>query len=115
MTKEFNPDGIVLSLGEMQKVGIGRIMSHEFGLLILDEPSASLDPLAEYKLSNILYNEANKTTTILIAHRLSMVRAADKIIVMNKGQICEIGKHDELMQKKGIYYEMFSKQAEKYN
>lgn len=115
LTREFDQNGIILSAGETQKISIGRIMSREFGLLILDEPSSTLDPLTEYNLTSLLYNEANKTTTILIAHRLSMVREADCIYVMNNGTICESGCHDELMEKKGLYYEMFVKQSEKYS
>ena len=66
-----------------------RILNNNFGLLILDEPSSSLDPIAEYKLTNILYSQANKTTTILIAHRLSMVRGEDCLYVFKVGEICE--------------------------
>ena len=104
-----------MSNGEIQKIGIARILNNSFGLLILDEPSSSLDPIAEYKLTNILYSQANTTTTILIAHRLSMVRDADCIYVLKEGQICENGTHDELMNKKGVYYEMFIKQSKNYS
>lgn len=112
LTKEFEQNGLMLSNGEIQKIGIARILNNNFGLLILDEPSSSLDPIAEYKLTNILYSQANKTTTILIAHRLSMVRGADCIYVLKDGEICESGTHDELMKKRGMYYEMFIKQSE---
>lgn len=103
LTKEFEQNGLMLSNGEIQKIGIARILNNNFGLLILDEPSSSLDPIAEYKLTNILYSQANKTTTILIAHRLSMVRGADCIYVLKDGEICESGTHDELMKKRGMY------------
>lgn len=106
LTKEFEQNGLMLSNGEIQKIGIARILNNNFGLLILDEPSSSLDPIAEYKLTNILYSQANKTTTILIAHRLSMVRGADCIYVLKDGEICESGTHDELMKKRGMYYVM---------
>lgn len=115
LTKEFEQDGLILSNGEIQKIGIARILNNSFGLLILDEPSSSLDPIAEYKLTNILYSQANTTTTILIAHRLSMVRDADCIYVLKEGRICENGTHDELMNKKGVYYEMFIKQSKNYS
>lgn len=115
LTKEFEQNGLLLSNGEIQKIGIARILNNNFGLLILDEPSSSLDPIAEYKLTNILYSQANKTTTILIAHRLSMVRGADCIYVLKDGEICESGTHDELMKKRGMYYEMFIKQSENYH
>ncbi len=115
LTKEFEQNGLMLSNGEIQKIGIARILNNNFGLLILDELSSSLDPIAEYKLTNILYSQANKTTTILIAHRLSMVRGADCIYVLKDGEICESGTHDELMKKRGMYYEMFIKQSENYH
>ena len=115
LTKEFEQNGLMLSNGEIQKIGIARILNNNFGLLILDEPSSSLDPIAEYKLTNILYSQANKTTTILIAHRLSMVRGADCIYVLKDGEICESGTHDKLMKKRGMYYEMFIKQSENYH
>ena len=99
---------------EVVKIDTIRLCNN-FGLLILDEPSSSLDPIAEYKLTNILYSQANKTTTILIAHRLSMVRGADCIYVLKDGEICESGTHDELMKKRGMYYEMFIKQSENYH
>lgn len=114
MTKEFDSNGIIVSGGELQKIGIGRIMMTDFGLLILDEPSASLDPIAEAELASVLFSESNKTTTIIISHRLSMVKKADRIVVMQNGQISEVGNHEELMQKKGVYFEMFTKQAEQY-
>ena len=114
VTREFSEDGLMLSNGEMQRIGIARIMNHDFGLLILDEPSSALDPLAEYDLTNILYNQAAKTTTILIAHRLSMVRDADYIYVMKNGSIVESGTHDTLIEKKGLYYDMFIKQSKNY-
>ena len=114
LTREFDKNGIILSGGQIQKIGIARIMSHQFGLVILDEPSSALDPIAEYELTKVIYAQANKSTTILIAHRLSMVRDADCIYVMNKGEICEKGTHDELMNAKNVYYEMFTKQSENY-
>ena len=114
LTKEFNSDGIMLSGGEIQKIALARIMSGKFGLLILDEPSSALDPLSEYKMNELILGEANKTTTIMIAHRLSTVRDADKIVLVENGTIQEYGTHDELIELKGRYYEMFTKQAENY-
>lgn len=114
LTREFFEDGILLSGGEAQKVGLSRVMSGDFSLLLLDEPSSALDPLAEYKLSEAILSAANQTTTIMVSHRLSSVRDADRIIVMDHGQICESGTHSALMEAKGKYYEMFTKQAENY-
>ena len=114
MTKEFDENGIVLSGGETQKVGLARIFNGDFGLILLDEPSSALDPIAEYEMNNLILSENNKSTTIIIAHRLSTVRYADKIILVDSGTIKENGTHDELMAAKGQYYNMFTKQAENY-
>lgn len=115
MTKEFDENGMVCSVGEEQKIGWAWVLGGNFGLLILDEPSSALDPIAEYEMNQLLFDSRSKATTIMVAHRLSTIRNADRIIVMDKGRICESGSHDELMSQKGRYYEMFMKQAENYN
>lgn len=114
LTREFSNNGILLSGGEAQKIGLARVLCGDFSLLLLDEPSSALDPLAEYKLNEVILGAANRTTTILVAHRLSTVRDADRIFVMDHGRICELGNHNELMEKHGKYYEMFTKQSENY-
>ena len=114
LTKEFSNDGIMLSAGEIQKIAIGRILVKYFGLLLLDEPSSALDPIAEYELMKLIYDRSNASTSIIIAHRFSTVRDADRIYVMDGGAIIEAGNHDELMKLNGKYYEMFSKQSENY-
>lgn len=114
LTKEFHEDGVILSGGEAQKVALARVMSGDFGLLLLDEPSSALDPIAEYKMSQAILSAANQATTIMIAHRLSTIRDVDKIVVFHSGKICECGNHEELMALRGKYYEMFTKQAENY-
>ena len=114
LTREFHENGIMLSGGEAQKVALARVMSRDFGLLLLDEPSSALDPIAEYKMSQAILSAANKSTTIIVAHRLSTIRDADRIVVLDRGTICEIGSHEELMALNGKYCEMFTKQAENY-
>lgn len=114
LTREFDQQGIILSGGEIQKVALARIMYGNFGLLLLDEPSSALDPIAEYKMSELILSAANKTTTIMVAHRLSTTRNADRIVLIDNGVIKEAGTHDELMLLHGKYYEMFTKQAENY-
>lgn len=114
LTREFHEDGIMLSGGEAQKVALARVMSGDFGLLLLDEPSSALDPIAEYRVSQAIMSTANKATTIIIAHRLSTIRDVDRIIVLDGGNIRECGNHEELMALRGKYYEMFTKQAENY-
>lgn len=114
LTREFDNNGIMLSGGEMQKIGIARLLAQSFGLLIFDEPSSALDPIAEYEMSDLILNSSNRATTIIIAHRLSTIRNVDKIILIDDGTVKEVGTHDELMEMQGKYYEMFTKQAEKY-
>lgn len=114
LTREFHDDGIMLSGGEAQKVALARVMSQDFGLLLLDEPSSALDPIAEYKMNQVILSTANKATTIIVAHRLSTIRDADRIAVLEGGKIRECGNHEQLMALRGTYYEMFTKQAENY-
>ncbi len=114
LTREFHDDGIMLSGGEAQKIALARVMSKEFGLLLLDEPSSALDPIAEYKMNQVILSAANKATTIIVAHRLSTIRDVDRIAVLEHGAIKECGTHEELMARHGTYYEMFTKQAENY-
>ena len=114
ISREFTEDGIALSGGEAQKLMIARLFTGPFGLLILDEPSSALDPLAEARLMNNLLDVSNTATTIMIAHRLSTVRNFDVIYHIENGKIIESGTHDELMAAKGKYYEMFVSQGENY-
>ncbi len=114
VSKEFDENGIMLSGGEIQKIGIARLFTGDFGLLVFDEPSSALDPIAEYNMTKMIFDASNISTTIMIAHRLSTIRKADKIILIDNGKASEIGTHDELMLKKGKYYDMFTKQAENY-
>ena len=114
ISREFTEDGIALSGGEAQKLMIARLFTGPFGLLILDEPSSALDPLAETRLMNNLLDVSNTATTIMIAHRLSTVRNFDMIYHIENGKIIECGTHDELMAAKGKYCEMFVSQGENY-
>ena len=114
LTKEFDDNGIVMSGGEIQKIGLARVFNRDFGLLILDEPSSALDPLAEYEMNKLILDSSNKSTTIMVAHRLSTIRDADKIVLIDNGTVRESGTHEELMDAKEKYYEMFTKQAENY-
>ena len=117
LTKEFSDDGIVLSGGETQKLAIARILNGKFGLLLFDEPSSALDPISEEQVMKLIYNMASTTTTtttIVIAHRLSSIRDMDRILVVDNGMIIEEGNHNQLMDKKGLYYQMWNIQAEKY-
>ena len=114
VSREFTEDGVALSGGEAQRLTLARLFTGAFGLLVLDEPSSALDPLAEYKLMQIILDASNTATTIMIAHRLSTVRDFDVIYHMEGGEIIERGAHDELMAAGGKYCEMFTRQAENY-
>ncbi len=113
LTREFDENGVYLSGGESQKVAISRVLAGNFDLIIMDEPSAALDPAAEYELNHILA-ESEDRTILFISHRLSTTRMADRIYVFDDGKVAESGSHDELMRKDGIYAKMFRTQASKY-
>jgi len=114
VSREFTEDGVALSGGEAQRLTLARLFTGAFGLIVLDEPSSALDPLAEYKLMQIILDASNTATTLMIAHRLSTVRDFDVIYHMEDGAIIESGTHGELMAARGKYYEMFTRQAENY-
>lgn len=114
MLREFDDEGVMLSGGESQKVAIARAFYKNCPYVILDEPSANLDPVAEYNLNCAMTEAAANKTVIFISHRLSTTINADRIFVMEKGRIIESGSHDELMRKNGTYAYMFNLQAEKY-
>ncbi len=114
LTREFYADGIELSGGEKQKIAIASVLVGIFDLLIFDEPTSQLDPISEYNLNSLILSESNKNATVIISHRLSLVKNADLILVMNDGEIVERGTHADLMQKGGLYREMYEKQAREY-
>ncbi|MBO5494758.1 MAG: ABC transporter ATP-binding protein [Eubacterium sp.] len=114
MLREFSDEGIMTSGGEAQKVAIARAFYKQCPYVILDEPSANLDPVAEYNLNQAMLEAAKDKTVIFISHRLSTTINADRIYVMENGRITECGSHAELMEKNGTYAYMFNLQAEKY-
>lgn len=114
LTKEFSKEGINLSGGEGQKVAIARVFYKLCHYVILDEPSSALDPISEYNLNETMLEAAKNKTVIFISHRLSTTCMADRIYMLEKGEIIEQGSHHELMALNGKYAEMFNKQAEKY-
>ncbi len=114
LTKEFSDDGLLLSGGEEQKLAIARAFYKKCPYIILDEPSANLDPVSEYELNYAISEGARDKTVIFISHRLSTTRHADKIIMLENGKIAEMGSHEELMELNGKYAYMFNLQAEKY-
>lgn len=114
LLREFDDNGIMMSGGEGQKVAISRAFYKDCPYVIMDEPSANLDPVAEYNLNRAMLEAAKNKTVVFISHRLSTTVNADKIYVMENGEIIESGSHSQLMEQNGTYSHMFSLQAEKY-
>ena len=114
LTKEFSEEGTMLSGGESQKAAIARMFVRDMPIAILDEPSSALDPIAEYRLNKSMLQNAENQAVILISHRLSTTKDADRIILLENGSIAESGTHSELLANNGTYAEMWNVQAEKY-
>ena len=116
LTREIHKEGVNLSGGEAQKVAIARVFVRPYDLIIMDEPSSALDPVAEYELNHSILNAADSRdrTVIFISHRLSTTRFADRIFLFANGELAEQGSHDELVSMNGKYAEMFRMQADKY-
>ena len=114
ITQEFNKDGIRLSGGETQKLMLARALYKDGKILVLDEPTSALDPLSEEKMYLSYHNLTKNNTSLFISHRLSSTKFCDRIIFLDNGKIIENGTHDELIKKKGKYFEMFEIQSKYY-
>lgn len=112
ITKTLFASGVDLSGGERQKVAIIRALYKNSPVLILDEPTAALDPMAEYEIYRKFAEMSEGKLTVYISHRIYSTRFCDKIAVFDKGEIKEYGTYDELMALKGLYYDFYQKQAE---
>lgn len=110
----FEPTGMELSIGQWQKLAIARAFYSDSDILILDEPTASLDPIAEQEIYNQFDMLRENKTTVFVSHRLSSATVADQIIVLENGEVVENGNHRELMELKGKYHNLFSTQAKRY-
>ena len=108
------PGGTELSGGQWQRVAIARAFYRDAALVILDEPTAAMDPLAEHDLFSSLRATLDGRTALFVSHRFSTVRSADRIVVLDDGAVVEEGSHDELMALDGAYAEMFTVQARSY-
>ena len=104
-------DSRELSWGEWQKIALSRAFFRDAPILILDEPSSAMDAETEYEIFNRFREIVKGKTSILISHRFTNVKLADRIVVLNKGQVEETGTHDDLMANKGLYYTMYTKQS----
>ncbi len=107
-------DGQELSVGEWQRLALARAWFRDAQIFILDEPSSALDPLAEAALISCLHDVIGRHTALIISHRLATVRQADRIYVLDRGQVVEQGGHAELLQKNGVYARLFNAQASRY-
>mgnify|MGYP002752888624 CR=1 FL=1 len=112
--KEFDPEGIEFSGGEGQKLACARAYLKNAPIVILDEPTASLDPVSESQLYERFNSIIGGKTAIYISHRLASVKFCDSVVVFVDGRIVEAGTHSELMETNGVYAQMFKKQAEYY-
>jgi ATP-binding cassette subfamily B protein len=106
--------GTDISIGQWQRLAIARALFRDSPVVLLDEPSASLDPHAEAELFDLLHSICSDRIVIFISHRFATVRSADKVLVLDQGEIVEIGPHDQLMAARGLYSDLFRLQAERY-
>lgn len=114
VSREFEKDGVIFSGGEMQKLVIARVFASDASLYILDEPTASLDPLSEERINRLILNMNIDKTIIVIAHRLSTVVDADQIYLLSNGRFTEVGTHQELLALNKEYAKMFNTQKHLY-
>lgn len=112
---DYDVSGYRLSGGEKQRIGVSRAFMGDKQVLVLDEPAAMLDPIAEYRQFQEIRGQIMGQTAILISHRIGFARLADRILVMEAGQIVEDGTHEELMGRGGVYRRMFEAQKEWYD
>ena len=113
--KFFDEEGVEPSGGEQQKMAIARALYKQSPIVILDEPTAALDPIAEYEIYRQFHTLVGGKTAFYISHRLSSCKFCDKIAVFSEGKIAEYGNHEELAAiPNGIYAEMFEAQAQYY-
>ena len=114
LTREFDDEGAVLSGGEFQKIVVARAFARKSPVKVFDEPSSALDPIAEYRLFDNILKSCRENTLLFISHRLSSVQNADWVFLLEHGCVREEGSHRELMKKKGLYADMYTKQAQNY-
>lgn len=113
-SREFNGDGVVFSGGQKQKLALARVLLSNKKLVVLDEPSSALDPKAESDFNELVFNMLPERTIVIISHRLSTTKMADRIILIQNGKVAEDGSHEELIRNNGTYAKMFEMQSRRY-
>ena len=108
--EEVRERGSTLSTGQKQLISFARALAHDPKILILDEATSSVDTETEMRVRDALNRMVEGRTSVVIAHRLSTIQRADKIIVMHKGQVREVGTHQQLLAQRGIYYKLYQLQ-----
>jgi ATP-binding cassette subfamily B protein len=108
--EEVRERGSTLSTGQKQLISFARALAHNPKVLVLDEATSSVDTETEFRVRDALHRMVEGRTSVIIAHRLSTIQRADKIIVMHKGQLREMGSHQELLARRGIYYKLYQLQ-----
>ncbi|WP_439819410.1 ABC transporter ATP-binding protein [Weissella paramesenteroides] len=114
-TTELDESGVELSGGERQKIAIARALYRNSQVVILDEPTASLDPIAEANVFSNFNGLVQNKTAIFISHRMSATQFSNRILVMADGKLIASGNHQQLMKERGLYYDMYQKQAQYYD
>ena len=114
VSKQFRDDGIIFSPGQMQRINVIRTMLADKPVVVLDEPSSSMDTLTENMIMDTIFSFSEQKMIFFISHRLSNMKKVDKIIFLEDGEVVECGMHDELMSLHGKYSELFEKQAKNF-
>lgn len=112
--KEFDEQGVAFSGGESQRLCLARAFYKDTGIWALDEPSAAIDPISEDAIFEFICSQKGAKTMFVVSHRLSIAKKSDLILVLKEGRLVEQGTHSELMEKNGLYAELFNSQAEGY-
>lgn len=113
-SRAIQDDGIEFSGGELQKLLLARALYKNAPVMVLDEPTAALDPISESRLYETYHKVMENHSTVFISHRLASTRFCSRILLMDGGRIAEEGTHEQLLSQKGKYYELFETQAKYY-